>query len=340
MTKEKNNENKNIVYFPFLKDRLLEKGIAALEQKQYDEASRLLRQAYEIDPTNPDISSALVLSLYENKQYKEAKTVCKELLLEGVGEYFEIVELYLMILIQLSEHKEVIDTIHALFEEKEIPFEKEDHFKKLLSFSEKILKGGRVKELDQDQDIDVSTENPPLVLTGKGLEEQTLFLAQLVNRNIQPFKKEFYDILQKNESHPFLQTMILNVLIEHGINEKVEMNKFGFTGEINPSELAGVFDTAYFLRISSYLEDHVLHKNPTLYQQIMESFKQHCFVMYPFELEGETEQIGKAYELFGHTLYGIYSIDHGEKESLEKNENVQELLEKIVRLEEISSPTI
>ncbi len=128
-----------VIAFPGLKDRLFEKGVDALEEGDAHAACDLLSQAYELESLNPEISTALVLALYECKEYEEAQGICREMLLEGVGDYFETVDMYLMILIQLHEHQDVVDTLHALFDEKEVPFEKEEHFKKLLQFSEKML---------------------------------------------------------------------------------------------------------------------------------------------------------------------------------------------------------
>ncbi|MFK4997556.1 hypothetical protein ACI2OX_08505 [Bacillus sp. N9] len=42
-----------------------------------------------------------------------------------------------MILIQLNEHERVVATIEALFEEREVPREKEEHFRTLLGLSKK-----------------------------------------------------------------------------------------------------------------------------------------------------------------------------------------------------------
>ena len=225
-----NHEGKGkIVQFPGLKDRLLEKGVQALEKGEVHESSQLLTQAYELEPDNPDINTALVLSLYESKQYDKARYICKEMLLEGIGDYFEVVDMYLMILIQLHQHREVVDTINALFDEKEVPFEKEEHFRKLLQFSEKVVNGkAQIPE-------EASEEDQSSILSGKSLEEQTLILAQLVHRNIQPFIGELLSVLKEPAAHPFLQTMILNVLREHGMDKEVDVAKFGVKEQVSPS---------------------------------------------------------------------------------------------------------
>ncbi|MFD2681476.1 tetratricopeptide repeat protein [Bacillus seohaeanensis] len=333
MTNEKDNKRK-IVYFPRLKERLLEKGVQALEEGKYGESTELLSQAYQLEPHNPDVSTALVLSLYENKNYHEAKDICKEMLLEGIGDYFEVIDMYLMILIQLNEHQEVVHTIHALFDEREVPFEKEEHFEKLLSFSEKVIKG-------KEEPLKVTeSENGLSILTGKSLEEQTLILAQLVNQNIRPYVKELLSFLQDNTAHHFLQTMILNVLREHGLSEKVTVAKGEKQTEVIPSKLHDVFETAFFINTSKWLEEFLSHQSPTLYEQAMEIFKRHSFLLYPFEIDSDYKRIGVAYAYYVASLYEDRQVQQELDGLVDNQKDLHTVLEKIEELERVSSPTI
>jgi tetratricopeptide (TPR) repeat protein len=333
MTNEKDDKHK-IVYFPRLKERLLEKGVQALEEGKYGESTELLSQAYQLEPHNPDVSTALVLSLYENKNYFEAKDICKEMLLEGIGDYFEVIDMYLMILIQLNEHQEVVHTIHALFDEKEVPFEKEEHFEKLLSFSEKVIKG-------KEEPLKVAESNNGVsVLTGKSLEEQTLILAQLVNQNIRPYVKEMLSFLQDNTAHHFLQTMILNVLREHGLSEEVTVAKGEKQTEVIPSELHDVFETAFFINTSKWLEEFLSHQSPTLYEQAMEIFKRHSFLLYPFEIDPDYKKIGLAYAYYVASLYEDRQVQQELDGLVDNQEDLHTVLEKIEELERVSSPNI
>ncbi|NMH69910.1 tetratricopeptide repeat protein [Bacillus sp. RO3] len=334
MTKGNQEEKGKIVQFPGLKERLLEKGVHALEQGEVHEASELLIQAYELDPDNPDINTALVLSLYESKQYDKARSICKDMLLEGIGDYFEVVDMYLMILIQLREHQEVMDTIHALFDEKEVPFEKEEHFKKLLQFSEKVLNG----KSPQPDEAPVKEEQPS-ILRGKSLEEQTLTAAELVHRNIQPFMDELKSILKDAEAHPFLQTMVLNVLREHGVDKEVVVKKFGQEKRVSPASLEDVFESDFFSGMVESLEDLLMQMNPTLFQHAQELLKRHMFLLYPFHLDGEVKDIASVYAFY---TAGMFADSILEEELRDQVENTQSegILLKLKELEEISSPNI
>jgi tetratricopeptide (TPR) repeat protein len=334
--KKDSKENK-IVYFPQLKERLFEKGINALQDSNWEEAVQLIEQAHEMDPSDGEIGTALVVSLYESKGYQKAKEICRELLHEGQGDYFKIVELYLMILIQLNEHKEVVGTISALFDEKEVPFEKEEHFRKLLSFSSKVLQGKEPPSpLEAAQPVEASK-----ILEEKNLQEQTFILAELVDRNIRPYIKELLGSLESEEAHPFIQTMIVNVLREHGFNEEVQVNKFGKRTACIPADLEDVFQTDFYLGVNQQIEDLLAQRNPSLQQQVTETFSRHCFLLYPSRMDWSYELVALAYLSYGLELYaeGLSSIGLEEREERYADEMLS-IRSFISELETVTSPVI
>jgi tetratricopeptide (TPR) repeat protein len=335
---DKGSKDNKIVYFPHLKERLFEKGINMLQSSNLSEAVSLFEQAYEIDPSDGEVGSALVLALYETKQNQRAKEICKELLLEGQGDYFKVVELYLMILIQLNDHNEVVNTISALFDEKEVPADKEEHFSKLLSFSRRVLEGNAEPVSDPEPE---TVEGNQLILEGKDLQEQTFVLAELVNRNVRPFLSELLTALGGEGTHPFIQTMIVNVLREHGYNEEVAIKKFGRELTCVPAQLDEVFQTPYFKEVAEGIEDLVAQRNPTLLQQVTETFTRHCFLLYPIELEWQPEKTALAYLIYGLHLYGenpdVLGLDGNTRADGEVLRSLQSFIHE---LEKVSSPVL
>ncbi|MCL6574313.1 MAG: tetratricopeptide repeat protein, partial [Bacillus sp. (in: Bacteria)] len=148
--RERVKRKDNVIYFPGLEKGLTKKGLDYLEKKKYTEAINLLEDAKELDPDNDDVLVGLVLAYFEAGSFKKAKELANEMLLKGIGDYFQTVDLYLTVLIQLHEYHEIIETIEALLEEKEIPPEKYDHFLTILQFSQRM-------EENSQTDIKVST---------------------------------------------------------------------------------------------------------------------------------------------------------------------------------------
>ncbi|MBS4216974.1 tetratricopeptide repeat protein [Bacillus sp. FJAT-49711] len=324
-----------IIPFPGLKQRYFEKGIACLEAHNFDEAVQLLRQAKEMSETDPHINSAFLAALYENGDYPEARLVAEEVLREGIGNYYEIIDVYLMILIQLNEHQYVIDTIEALFDEKEVPAHKAEHFLTLLQLSKKV-----VENSEHDFSGEFSIDQG--IFNSNDLYEQTIQLGSLVDKNIHPYLDSLINMLADDTTHPFLKTIVLNVLRENKIEKNVNVKKLKLEGQFIPANLLQIHDMPLFVAINNNLEFHLGDHNPVLLEQLKEMSGRHAFILYPFELS-KTDPIlwAAAYRCMGYELYG----EQWDKEKIAINfgvnsEEMVDAFSYLLTLEEISSPII
>ncbi|MEI5905643.1 tetratricopeptide repeat protein [Bacillus spongiae] len=328
-------KNGNVVYFPHIKERLMEKGLDSLQQKKYKESAELLKEALQLGYDQPELYMALILALYESGQYDQARLYCKNLLQEGKGDYYEVIELYIMILIQLNEHEEVVLMLNALFEEQNVPLHKEDHFKQLLSISQKIVSGEQLKTAQEEQ---VQEEKGKLPLFSGSFQEQLVRIGELAERNIVPFRNELISYLSEEKAHPILQTMVLNVLREHQVNEEVQVVKLGESKKVNPANLTDVFDSSFYKQLLFFAEEMVEQQNPTLFELMKDVIDRHSFLMYPFPVLLPLEEVAFAYYVYASELIG-------ENGNIGEHTNVSEEvlsthLRRIRELEEISSPNI
>ena len=101
--REKNRTN--VIPFPNLKDRLLEKGMDALKGKNFQEALIMFSDAKKLDQDQAEIHLGIALCLMELGELEDAKKVCKKMLLEDIGHYFTVLQVYLTILIQLRQYE-------------------------------------------------------------------------------------------------------------------------------------------------------------------------------------------------------------------------------------------
>ncbi|MFS0646401.1 tetratricopeptide repeat protein [Siminovitchia sp. 179-K 8D1 HS] len=319
----------NVILFPGLGERLFRKGIDCLENHQYADAVQLLQQAKEMAPEDPQISKALVIALYEKGDYGEAKGIAKEMLLQGTGDFYEVFDLYLMILIQLHRHDEVVLTLETLFEEQHVPEDKREHYQTLLNFSKKTA---------VNKKADSAEKHLSGSLFKGSLQEQVVKLSSLADKNIQPYFKALIALLKNNQSHPFLQTVALNVLKEHRIDQKVEVRKLGFSGVFNPSKLPELTETVFFQSVQSELEKKLEHENPVLMMQVKEIIKRHQFLLYPFEPEEDKLLLWTAaYHGYSQSMYGESwnKTTAAEKLGVEETE-LDQVLSFLDRLERVS----
>lgn len=306
----------NVIHFPGLKNRLFEKGIASLESHEYEQAISLFKQALDLDPHDSQMMSALLMALYERGDYEEAKEMAEQFLHQGSGDYYEILDIYLMILLQVNEYTQLVHTIEALFEEREVPFDKAHHFHSLLQLGKKII----AKETPSQQ-IDVKSLD---VLVHEGdLQEQVIKIGALVDQNIQPYIDELTRMLKDETIYPFIQTMILNVLREHRYEKQVEVRKLEFSNSFIPAELPFIDELPFIKDLVSDLEMMLNHDNPILLTQLNEMIKRHAFILYPFDYYPKNVKLWSiAYMACGYDMYGEewnqatyleeHSIDHDE----------------------------
>ncbi|KKB43382.1 hypothetical protein [Bacillus thermotolerans] len=271
MKRKKWDRKGNIFIFPGTSEALIQKGRAALEEKNYDQAVIFLSEALEYAADQEgDIKMALLLALYESGQHDPALEICMDMLHQGLGDYYDVLDIYMLILMHQKKYEEMSSMLTALMEEKEFPDKKKEYFESLLSLSNKM-------------NMSPEKEWQPLFSGKEGIREQMLKLMELTHVNIQPYMGELTAFLRDQEAHPFLQTLALNVLKEHGVEKPVEVRKFQFKETVIPAELPDAFEKGYFKGVIRQLETELADTNPVLLEQAVEMTKRHFSLLYPFE---------------------------------------------------------
>lgn len=274
MKKKKWDRKGNIFIFPGTAQALIQKGRSALEKKDYDEAASFLSEALKYPLAEEgDVKTALLLALYESGRYDSALELCSDMLHKGLGDYYDVLDIYVLILMQKKQYNTIFSTLSALMEEKQLPEDKREYFERLLELSQKMMNAPEAKW--------------EKLFTGEeSLREQTLKLMELTHVNIHPYYNELATMLEREDTHPFLQTLVINVLKEHGIEKTVTVKKFCFEGTFIPVELADAFEKEYFKEVIHFLVEELADKDPVQLEQAKEIVKRHFFLMYPFEPKG------------------------------------------------------
>jgi tetratricopeptide (TPR) repeat protein len=339
--RERAKRKDNIIFLPGLEKRLTDKGLESLQNKRYQEAITLLEEAREHDPENSDILIGLVLGYFEAGAYKEAKELANEMLLKGIGDYFHLVDLYLTILIQLHEYQEIVSTIEALFDEKEIPPDRHDHFLTILQFSRRMADNNL-----EEEPIEAPQENTHLkelnLNSLKNINEQMLVISSLAEKNIRPYIEEIKDYLTSESGHPFLKTMLLTLLKEQEYDKEIMVEKFREDQSVVPTELPDIQSQPKMIEIENLLEKSLENNDPVLFENLKGMVERIFFISYPFEFKPEESSAwAAAFHLLVLDYFGadsdLRSLSNEYEISLEK---IEQALAKIRELEEISYPNI
>ena len=99
-----------------------------------------MEQAIQLDPFNSDSQMGLLLAYFDAGMVDKAKQLVGKMLFEGIGDYFEVMNLYLMLLVQVHKYDEVVSVLEELFVSEKIPKEQFENFNRLLHFSRRMLR--------------------------------------------------------------------------------------------------------------------------------------------------------------------------------------------------------
>ncbi|SMQ83276.1 Tetratricopeptide repeat-containing protein [Bacillus sp. OV166] len=338
----------NVIFFPGLEKRLTDKGLENLEKKKFNEAINLLEEAREHDPDNDEILIGLVLAYFEASSFQKAKALAKEMLHKGIGDYLQMVDLYLTVLIQLHEYQEIVATIEVLLEEKEIPPEKYDHFLTILQFSRRMAEN---RQPDPDPDTESNTYDITPEKTNvyelnlfsiDNLNEQMLLVSSLAEKNIRPYLPEIAEYLAAEAGHPFLKTILLSLLKEQEIDRELSVVKFEMEKKVIPTHLPEVREEPRLKEVKALLEARLESENPVLFENSFRMAERNFFISYPLELQPKsTAAWAAAFHHLAEYYLGMDTELHylsGEYEV--QVEEIEEAIAMIEVIEKISYPNI
>jgi tetratricopeptide (TPR) repeat protein len=258
-------EKGKIVPFPNLKERLLEKGMEALQAKRYEEAYEWLEQAKQFETDDADLELAIVVCLLELGEANEAKKRCQALLEQDKGDW----SVYLSILIHLQQYDEVVTTIESLQREGKdcTPF------LPLLEFSKKMC---HFSAEDQIRQLAYS------LLEQDDWEQHVQIVKQLENKYIEPIVSILNDYLSDERKHPFVKTMMLRLLMGKQVKHVVTIQKFGKTMQCSPIQLTENEQVPFANEVLNMVESKFTHQNPGLYELVKSIWLRYLYMIYPF----------------------------------------------------------
>lgn len=325
------DRNKKIIPFPNLAELLQKKGMEAMEEKNFKQASTYFAEAYDLKPDNEDINIGLALSLVEIGDYQEAKTLVKEMMGKGIGDYFHVINIYLMILLQLNEHKEIVTVVEALLEENQVPANRVESLQHLLNMSKRIVDQGDEESNNYQSGFNpISNDELNEVLDSGSIEEQLFILSSLTKQNIRPWVERLSHYLIEDK-HPFLKTIVLNLLSEQDVDTTVTVEKLGQTISVSVNELPKVEESPFILEVEKELSRLLEDNNPIMFEQALEMAKRHNILLYPLVISNPADW-ANAYH---YIILEAYHMDEEDPE-----EHIRPIMQQIRELEGISFPVI
>jgi tetratricopeptide (TPR) repeat protein len=320
MTNKKERIKSNIIRFPNLSGRLLEKGMDTLKNKKYEVSLSCFEQLLQSDAMHPQGNLGLVLSLVELGRLQEAKVRCDKMLKEGIGEYYDVLQIYLSILVQLSEYITVVTVIEAVLEEQKIPAEKAETFYQLLQFSRKVIEQEGIPEIKENPEKMVK-ENPNLsslndMLASDRADSQWIAVQQLKKLGSELTVPLFEAFLLDKSKHPAVKSLILQYFKENNLNKTVRLEKYGQIKEVDITQLEEWNEQPFYIEVKSLIQDELEQNNPSLLDIALAVWKDYTLALYPFLPDPKNKVLwSEAAIVAASVLCGLEEeFDDGDKE--------------------------
>ncbi len=322
--------------------------MSALKQKKFNESLNYFKQLIEMEPEHPQGNVGVVLSLVELGQLEEAKEKCDEILKKDIGDYYDVLQIYISILIQLGDYEEVVEILEAVIQEQSLPAQMAENFYQLLYFSRKMA------EDDTEEHTEDFFEKKAEVISEAELKSLTTQLqssdSKLQWKAVQSIeavkhpviKEELKKYLTYPDANPSLKTIVLQMMKDENISESVEIHKFGKKITIQTSELLDIPEGQFYRLVKKIVVHQLEQENPTLLEMAVQIWDHYLFMIYPFQPDPLNEQLWATAVLeVAHRLNGI-EFDRNELQqafSLDLD-TVKEAAEKIFEIERLSMKDI
>lgn len=329
--KNKKNFTKHgkVILFPGTAERMLEEASDFAENYRYQEANELFEKALQLTEGDELSLSVYAYSLYETKNFQRAKEVCEDLLEVGPSVYFEVMELYLTICMQLRQYKQVEKIIESLLDEEAIPSDQVEKFTRLKKLNAEIAQNQSSQMDEVVEEVEaVAFEFVATDFLQLPLQQQLMQLHELADKNMRPYVAELKQIIEDEVTHPFVQSLLLIVLVEQEISVEVTIQKFEQVQVVNPSQLELPTKMVQFQEISSYVFER-LEQEPSTLEFVQHLISKHAIALYPFEwFQYESEDVAISYIDFVKMMFGeVKEMDYEIVEFLQKLEKLTNLQE-------------
>ncbi|MFL0582333.1 DUF3196 family protein [Solibacillus silvestris] len=301
---KKNKDHGKVILFPGMMDRLFNEAKYLAENNRYKEANELFEQALLLGEGDEVSLSIFAYSLYEEKNYERAKQVCEELLAIGPNMYFEVMELYLTICMQLRQFKQVEKIIESLFDEQLIPEYETEKFERLKNLNAHIAENQESHfqaSITEDNELEQFTATEFSVMSA---QQQMMLIHELTEKNIRPYSGELKALIENETIQPFIKSLLLILLVEQEINMTVTVTKLGQSKELNPVNIPLPTKLPQYTEITGIITEQ-LAQEPSTLEFALHLIDKHAIVLYPFEWAGySSEEVAAGYIDYVKLMFG------------------------------------
>lgn len=298
-----------IIAFP----GMIQRANAHIVNYEYDKAVQIFDQMQQLQPLQDEEAAIYAFALSEVKRYEDAKALCETLMAKQTANYWDIVELYIKVSMQLKNYQQVEKFITTLIDDKAVPKDKYAHFQQLHSLNAKIAKQTTIaaKSLDCES------------FFVKTVSEQMAQLYEWKALAIAKQKALICAIIEHENAHPMVQSLALLLLVEQEVSATVKVHKLGKEIVVNTDDLQLPTQMKQYSDIATYLEE-ALMQDPTALEMANQLLIKHAILTYPLEWQPfDADDIALGYKQFIEELFGkVQEVDVEVQQYLQQLEEI------------------
>ncbi|OEL08927.1 hypothetical protein [Staphylococcus equorum] len=289
----------DIIPFPRSKDKLIREIKQSFNNNELDQMYDLFEdfeKQFELDEQMSLLKCAM---LYKMGHYLELREEAIILLKQGITKYDDLMVYYVKSLNGLGQYFEVVDVINQIIDEVN------DHKTRMELFP---LKEYALSQIDKHN---AHAAEMLRDFESLSLREQISTILTLIDHNQYRYQETVVNIINEIELEPNVVSIMLEYLRFAGYNQNIRVQKFGYTVEVNPSHLSGLEQTLFKIKIIPEVIKQMEDDAAQIVEEALHLMNNHAILLYPLDIESiasENEWI-EAYTNYFKSMLGLESLD-------------------------------
>jgi hypothetical protein len=289
----------DIIPFPRSKDKLIREIKQSFNNNELDQMYDLFEdfeKQFELDEQMSLLKCAM---LYKMGHYLELREEAIILLKQGITKYDDLMVYYVKSLNGLGQYFEVVDVINQIIDEVN------DHKTRMELFP---LKEYALSQIDKHN---AHAAEMLRDFESLSLREQISTILTLIDHNQYRYQETVVNIINEIELAPNVVSIMLEYLRFAGYNQNIRVQKFGYTVEVNPNHLSGLEQTLFKIKIIPEVIKQMEDDAAQIVEEALHLMNNHAILLYPLDIESiasEDEWI-EAYTNYFKSMLGLESLD-------------------------------
>ncbi|MFQ3802152.1 hypothetical protein ABLV96_08915 [Staphylococcus equorum] len=289
----------DIIPFPRSKDKLIREIKQSFNNNELDQMYELFEdfeKQFELDEQMSLLKCAM---LYKMGHYLELREEAIILLKQGITKYDDLMVYYVKSLNGLGQYFEVVDVINQIIDEVN------DHKTRMELFP---LKEYALSQIDKHN---AHAAEMLRDFESLSLREQISTILTLIDHNQYRYQETVVNIINEIELAPNVVSIMLEYLRFAGYNQNIRVQKFGYTVEVNPNHLSGLEQTLFKIKIIPEVIKQMEDDAAQIVEEALHLMNNHAILLYPLDIESiasENEWI-EAYTNYFKSMLGLESLD-------------------------------